>query len=316
MQPSHPSHHTTHRQALLRPSEELTFAWRTIFAKYDLTPPAGMHIISSVPGAYRTEDHGADALRRWLKHTLRQRAPDRRPARVEYCFSSMGRLENKLVWQPLKRALLAGAAEGAEVRLVWPAMATMLATMASRESRRQWWADAHGLVGPGEQWIEANWEPRAHFSHHIMPWRHRAKTYHHAKAGLSCTGRRWCGPRLLKAASRRVGGRRAERERRAGLALPRQPQLLWRRVGQAADGRARHMGVALHVVRARRPLHPALAPPRRCRPPDRALVLARQVLRPRLGRHAPRVADTHILSSHYPPPQARCPTPRSPSEEA
>ena len=187
--------------AMLRPAPELQRAWTKRLATYDLTPPSGVHLISSVPGR-RSEDaayvHGARGLGRILASELRRRSAAARHSHVEFAVSSIGRLE-KMVWEPLCKEFLKGStrddgslrgamamdeaprdADDPPVRLVWPSMATMLATMERSESGREWWRDEHGPIGPGEEW-DKGYFPAHSFVHHVMPWQHRARTYHHCK---------------------------------------------------------------------------------------------------------------------------------------
>ena len=68
-----------------------------------------------------------------------------------------------------------------------------MANMAERtDAGVRWWDDQHGQpTGPGEQWEGLKsrdaqgerkpWTARAHFSHHVVPWAKRARTYHHCK---------------------------------------------------------------------------------------------------------------------------------------
>ena len=190
--------------AMLQPSRELTAAWETRLARYDLSPPPGVHLIASVPCRCDAKDssYGAQALRRGLLTELSGRMPSERHRLVEFGFSSVGRIE-KLVWGPLCEAFRSGAAlvvegtaaadgpaaaadgpassaKGAAVpvHLVWPSMATMFGVMGNRG---EWWKGLeHGPIGPGGQWTSSTF-PRASFCHHVMPWAERARTYQHNK---------------------------------------------------------------------------------------------------------------------------------------
>ena len=177
---------------MLRPSPALTEAWAARLGRYDLAPPAGFHLVASVPGRYEATDarYGAQALRRALGEALRGRDDATRHASVEFGFSSVGKIE-KLVWSPLCEAFRQGASpahgesgDAVPVRLVWPSMANMFGVMGKRGS---WFTGLeYGPVGPGAQWTASSF-PKAAFCHHVMPWARRARTYHHCKVAAGWT---------------------------------------------------------------------------------------------------------------------------------
>ena len=109
-------------------------AWRGRLARYDLTPPPGTHIISSVPGRHTSDRYGYRALERYLRAEIEPRGHV--VARVEYASSSIGKLD-VATWPAILRAMLpvstcvqdaAGDRARAErVRIVWPSLGTTIA---------------------------------------------------------------------------------------------------------------------------------------------------------------------------------------------
>eukprot|EP00966_Prymnesium_polylepis_P183187 4245287-Prymnesium_polylepis.1 len=107
------------RRLLLPTAPQLHAQWEATLAVYELTPPAGTHLILSAPGRYSTSRAPADAacrpphaphtaeadlyglraLRRHLQRGLAARPPSELPVRVEYACSSLGQLDDIL--QPL-----------------------------------------------------------------------------------------------------------------------------------------------------------------------------------------------------------------------
>lgn len=104
------------RSLLAEASAELHGVWRDTLNKYCLVPPAGTHLIISVPGRWsfdkdvsadacgqrrrgglpsisEAELYGQIALKRHLREALHGRASKDRPSRVEYAISSLGSLE-------------------------------------------------------------------------------------------------------------------------------------------------------------------------------------------------------------------------------
>jgi len=182
-------------QQLLRPSASTWEAWRDRLAKYDLTPPPGVHLVASVPGRHGTSNkYGLRALRRHLDAELNNPIwPRQIVSRVEYASSSVGKLARD-VWPKIRDAMLTGAKPGTDdqrlgeandrVRIVWPSVGTTLANMWERAPG--WWREPHSQpIGPGKQWESLTdgqeWVLRKSFSHHVMPWPERARTFHHCK---------------------------------------------------------------------------------------------------------------------------------------
>ena len=103
------------RALLASAAPPLWEAWQATLDKYELTPPAGTHLILSVPGRFSTSEpvseaelgyappagsticeadlYGLNALRRHLEPLEARRASER-PSRVEFGCSSMGQLED------------------------------------------------------------------------------------------------------------------------------------------------------------------------------------------------------------------------------
>ena len=90
--------------AMLRPSPELTAAWTATLSRYDLSPPAGVQLVASVPGRYPSNSasdkrYGAQAVKLGLRAQLAGRHPSQRHALVEFAFSSVGQID-RLNWHP------------------------------------------------------------------------------------------------------------------------------------------------------------------------------------------------------------------------
>ena len=137
--------------------------------------------------------------------------------------------------------MLTGGVDGdhkRRVRIVWPSLGTTLANMHERSVLgNQWYEDSYGQPhGPAAQWEGkadgGEWAARAHFSHHVMPWAHRARTYHHCKVSAAFDERH----RLVWLFAGRPATSpdlpRSPTISPAGLAPRGQPQLLWRGMGQ------------------------------------------------------------------------------------
>lgn len=124
---------------------DLFLRWRASLSSFDLTPPAGVHLILSVPGRFSEGEHSGWG--QWaLAHKLRQGVAESMEhppvAAIEYALSSCGRVED--FRQEMWRTLRTGAAAAAPVRVIWPTIA--MATTALDLQRRS--AKAGGKPSP------------------------------------------------------------------------------------------------------------------------------------------------------------------------
>ena len=176
--------------SLLAPCPEQAAAWAARLREYELAPPAGTHLIMSIPGKFEREDarrYGFLALQRHLTAALAGRPAAQRPARIEYACSSIGMLTVD-VHGDIFKAMKTGAQPDAPLRVVWPSLTTMLA-ISKRGSNRfaeeggvRWWESlGNRMTGPSwNNWSQPSF-PKDRFAHHSMPWESRTRTFHHCK---------------------------------------------------------------------------------------------------------------------------------------
>lgn len=110
-------------------------SWRALLSAFDLTPPAGVHLIMSVPGRHREGEHtgwGQWALAHKLQQGVAESASHPKVAAIEFALSSCGRVED--FRQELWRTFRTGAESSAPVRIVWPTVS--MASIAMHLRRR------------------------------------------------------------------------------------------------------------------------------------------------------------------------------------
>ena len=137
-------------QKMLRPSQPTWEAWRERLARYDLTPPPGVHLVASVPGRHQGAEYGSRALSRHLtaELTLKRRQataagvdPPPWVKRVEFASSSIGKVRRPARRRPT-RMLAVPAPAGARTlpTCAWPPCA---AAARSRRLAAHLPSDAH-----------------------------------------------------------------------------------------------------------------------------------------------------------------------------
>ncbi|EOD40224.1 hypothetical protein EMIHUDRAFT_251268, partial [Emiliania huxleyi CCMP1516] len=179
-----------------RAAPELFRQWEALLSRYDLTPPAGTHLIFSAPGRYsgpEAERYGLRALQRHLK-VLSDRPVAQRPTAVEYACSSLGQLDDIL--QPLlgvrpnykqaprmavRGAFLEGLHKpphGAAARLVWPSLTASLPAFARGKGMLTIGGGKNTMTGPSEFKSQ---QLKACMAHNIAADPRRSATLHHVK---------------------------------------------------------------------------------------------------------------------------------------
>ena len=200
------------RALLFEPmADHLYDLWEGILDRYEITPPAGTHLIISVPGRYllsrekgkvlaEAEHYGLHALRRHLRDALKGREDVNKPTIVEYASSSMGQLKD-IMWpflglrppkDSLKKsekdyeiqcgALLEGAVDppgkNKKAYCVWPSLATSLPAFAHGTGLLTIGGGQNTMTGPSDQKCE---DLRRCMANNVTAAPERGTTLHHVK---------------------------------------------------------------------------------------------------------------------------------------